>query len=98
MRVAGDAAAHVLKAGLARHDGVPALGAARQCQLPEDVILHEGQDLAEGLVLVVVRIDVDDEDVVEVALLRLLRGMGEQAGRVQLVDWIRVGRGQRSGP
>ena len=38
------------------------------------------------LVLVVVRVDVDDEDVVELALDRLFAGVGEKPGGVQLVD------------
>jgi hypothetical protein len=34
----------------------------------------------------VVRIDVDDHDVVELALHRLLAGVGEQPAGVQLID------------
>ena len=38
------------------------------------------------LVLVVMRVDVDDQHVVELALHRLLAGVGEKPGGVQLVD------------
>ena len=38
------------------------------------------------LVLVVMRVDVDDQHVVELALHRLLAGVGQQPGGVQLLD------------
>ena len=53
------------------------------------VVLHEREDVVHALVLVVMGIDVDDQHVVELALLRLLAGMGEQAGGVELLDGTR---------
>ncbi len=64
----------------------PLLGAAMR-ELPEHVVLHERQELAEVLVLVVMRVDVDDQHVVELALHRLLAGVRQQAAGVQLLDW-----------
>ena len=55
-------------------------------QLPEHVVLHERQDFAVVLVLVVMSVHVDDQDVVELALDRLLAGVSEKPGGVQLVD------------
>ena len=43
------------------HHAAAALGAAGERELPQHVVLHERQDLAEVLVLVVVRVDVDDQ-------------------------------------
>ena len=62
------------------------LGPARHGELPEHVVLHEREDLVEILVLVVVGVDVDDQHVVEVALVRLLPRMAEELGGVHLVD------------
>ena len=45
-----------------------------------------GQDVAHVLVLVVVRVDVDDQHVVELALHRLLPRMREQPRGVEFVD------------
>ena len=59
---------------------------AAESELLEHLVLHERQDVDEMLVLVVVGVDVDDQDVVEVAPMRLLAGVGEQAGGVQLLD------------
>src|SRR6516165_9307963 len=87
-RIARYAPAHVLdEARVGRHDGA-AIGhaAAAHRPLPENIVLHVWQDIAVVLVLVVVSVHVDDDKVVEVALDRLLAGMGEKPGGVQLVD------------
>ena len=55
-------------------------------ELLEHVVFHERQDVAEVLVLVVVRVDVDDQHVVELALHRLLAGVRQQAAGVQFFD------------
>src|SRR5262249_43309028 len=84
-RVAGDAAAHVLEPDLGRHEVLPTeLGAARYCELLEHLVLHERQDVAQVLVLVVMRVHVDDQHVVEVAAVRLLARIGQQPRGVEL--------------
>ena len=87
-RIARHAAAHVLgEAGMARHDGAArGAGAAPHGDLAQHVVFHVGEDFREILVLVVVRIHVDDQHVVEIALHRLLAGVRQQPGGVQLVD------------
>src|SRR5262249_40714336 len=60
--------------------------AAGEHELAQDVVLHERQEFVDRLVLVVMGVDVDDQHVVELALLRLLSGMGEQAAGVELFD------------
>ena len=87
-RIARHAAAHVLVADRLRREGAaaPRAGAGRLRELLEHFIFHERQDVGEVLVLVVVRVDVDDHDVVELALHRLLAGVGEQPAGVQLID------------
>ena len=86
-RIARHAAAHVLVAGRHRHDaGLMLLGAGRHRELPQHVVFHERQKFVVVFVLVVMRIDVDDQDVVEVALVRLLAGMRQQPRRVELLD------------
>src|SRR5262249_59491647 len=50
------------------------------------VVLHEWEDVVEVLVLVVMGIGIEDENIGELALPRLLAGMGEKPGGVQLVD------------
>src|SRR6266576_2850488 len=52
----------------------------------ENIVLHVRQDVAVMLVLVMVGVHVDDDKVVELALDRLLAGVGEKPGGVQLVD------------
>ena len=52
----------------------------------EHLVLHIGQDFREMLVLVMMRVHVDDQHVVEVASMRLLAGIGEKAAGVQLLD------------
>ena len=44
-------------------------------ELAQDVVLHEGQNSSIVLVLVVMGIDIDDQHVVEIALMRLLARM-----------------------
>ena len=56
------------------------MAAAGNRELADNVVLHEREKLVDALVLVMVGVDVDDQDVVELALLRLLPGMGEQRG------------------
>src|SRR5262249_11537664 len=75
------------EARVGRHDGA-AVGHAATAHRPlaENIVLHVRQDVAVMLVLVVVGVHVDDDKVVELALDRLLAGMGEKPGGVQLVD------------
>src|SRR5262249_52002425 len=82
-----DAPAHLLETdGVGGNDAAAALAATAQRELAQDVVLHEGKKLVQALVLVVVRIHVDDEHVVELALLRLLAGMRKQPRCVELFD------------
>jgi len=86
-RIARHPAAHVLVAHLRRHDVLAAeLGAPRHGDLAQNVVLHERENVGEILVLVVVGVDVDDQDVVELAAVGFLARVGEQAGSVQFVD------------
>ena len=87
-RVACHATAHVLdEACIGRHDST-AIGhaAATHGPLPEYVVLHVWQDVAVVLVLVVVRVHIDDENVVELALHRLLASVGKKSAGIQLID------------
>ena len=87
-RIAGDAAAHVLVADLARHHGAARRPCARgrHGELAQHVVLHVGQDFVVVLVLVMMGVDIDDQHVVEVALLRLLAGMGQEPRGVEFLD------------
>src|SRR5262245_27884774 len=86
--IARHAAAQVLVTDIGLHHAAAAAFAQRgQGELPEDVVFHVGNELAEVLVLVVMRIDVDDQHVIELALDRLLAGVGQQAAGVQLLHW-----------
>ena len=78
-RIAGDAAAHVLERDLARHQRLAALGAAGEHELAENFVLDEGQEFVVALVLVMVRVDIGDQNVVELALHRLLARMRQAA-------------------
>ena len=80
--------AHVLdESRIGRHDGA-AVGhaAAAHRPLAENVVFHVGQNVVVVLVFVMVRIHIDDKNVVELALNRLLARMREKPGGVQLVD------------
>ena len=55
-------------------------------QLAQHVVFHERQEFVVMLVLVMVRVDVDDQNVVEVALVRLLARMREEPRGVELLD------------
>ena len=86
-RIARDAAAHVLIAGRHRHDaGLLLLAAPGHDELAEHVVFHERQEFVVMLVLVVMGIDVDDQDVVETALVHLLAGVREEPRGVELLD------------
>src|SRR5438132_3483114 len=85
-RIAGDAAAHILEADLARHQRLAALDAAGEDELAQHLVLDQRQKLVEALVLVMVAVDVDDQDVVEAALDRLLAGVGEEPAGVELFE------------
>ena len=86
-RIARDAPAHVLEADRhVRDEAAAALGAAGDRELADDVVLQEGQDVVHALVLVVMGVDVDDQDVVELALLRLLLGVRQKPRGVELFD------------
>src|SRR5437763_12981001 len=81
-----DAAAHVLEADLARQQGLAALGAAGEDQLTEHLVLDQRQEFVEALVFVMMAVNVYDQNIVEVALDRLLSGMGEQAAGIELFE------------
>ena len=87
-RIARHPPAHVLdEARIGRHDrAAVGLAAPAHGPLLEDIVLHEGQDFVVVLGLIVVRIHVDDQNVVELALHRLLAGVGQQPRGVQLID------------
>jgi hypothetical protein len=86
--IARDASAHVLVA----HHGVEdarILGVwpgARKRKLLEHGIIEIVEDLRHRLVLVVMRVDVDDRKAVVATLLRLPGGVREQLGGVELLD------------
>src|SRR4029077_11515117 len=52
----------------------------------EHLVFHERQDVGEVLVLVVVRVDVDDHDVVDLALHSLLTVVSQQTAGVEFLD------------
>ena len=86
-RIARHPPAHVLIAGRDRHDAGPLPRAApHMTSCAQHVVLHERQELVVMLVLVMVRVDIDDQNVVEPALVRLLGGMREQPRGVELLD------------
>src|SRR5262245_16057255 len=86
-RIAGDTTAHVLEPDLSRHQVLASeLGAPRDRELLEHLVLHEGQDVGEMLVLVVVGVDVDDQEIVEIAPGGLLACIGKEPRGVQLLD------------
>ncbi len=86
-RVARHPAAHVLIAGRHRYDTRPLFGAAAgRGELAQHVVFHVRQELVVVLVLVMMGVDVDDQDVVEFALMRLLARVREQARGVELLD------------
>src|SRR5262249_11672424 len=59
-------------------------GATREDELAQHLILDQRQKFIETLVLVVVAIDIDDQDVIEVAGHGLLASVGEQPARIEL--------------
>jgi hypothetical protein len=86
--IARDAAAHVLVADAARHhaDALGVAGVRHLGELLHHRVGHVFQDLVERLELVMVRVDVDDRELVVVALLRLLGGVSQHLAGVELVD------------
>src|SRR5579872_7047951 len=78
-RVTGDTPAHVLKAHLARLQGLASLGASGEHQLAQYLVLDERENLVVTLVLVMVAVDVGDQDVIEAALIRLTARVGKQS-------------------
>src|SRR5579864_2588879 len=85
-RITRDAAAHVLIADLGRREGAAVLVQPRHGELPEHVVFYVGQEFAVILILVMVGVDIDDDHVVEVALVRLLAGVRQQPRSVQFLD------------
>src|SRR5262249_22936244 len=55
-------------------------------ELAQHVVLHEREKLVQALVLIMMGVDVDDQHVVELALLRLLSGVRQQPAGVELFD------------
>ncbi len=85
--VPGDAAAEILVADLAVHHRGAAGPLARLDRGAADHrIVDVGEDLLVGLVLVVVRVDVDDQEILVVARPRLLGGVLEVLGDGELVE------------
>jgi hypothetical protein len=82
------AAAHVLVADAARHyaDALRIAGVRHLGELLHHRVGHVFQDFVERFQLVVVRVDVDDRELVVVALLGLLRGLRQHFSGVELVD------------
>ena len=86
-RIARDAATHVLIADLRRRDArTVALAAGREAQLAQHVVFHEWQEFVVALVLVMVSVDVDDDHVVEIALMSLLARMRQQPAGIEFFD------------
>src|SRR6185437_13666403 len=65
---------------------LPPLGAAGEHQLPQHVVLDEGEEFVEALVLVVMRIDIGDQHIVEAALMGLAAGVRQQAAGIEFFD------------
>src|SRR5262249_46596791 len=84
--IAGDATAHVLEADLTWHQGLPPLGAAREDELPEHLVLDQRQKVVVALVLVMMPVHVDNQKVVEIALHGLLAGVREQPAGIELFE------------
>ena len=87
-RIARHAAAHVLVADAARHhaDALGVAGVRHLGELLHHRVGHVFEDFVEQLQLVVVRVDIDDRELVVVALLGLLGGVGQHLAGVELVD------------
>ena len=87
-RIADRAAAHVLIADAARHhaDALGVAGVRHLGELLHHRVGHVFQDLVERLELVVMRVDVDDRELIVFALLRLARGVRQRLAGVELVD------------
>src|SRR3954452_2980017 len=84
--IAGDAAAHVLEADLAWHQRLPPLSTAGENELTEHLVFDQRQEVVVALVLVVMAIDIDDQDVVEIALHCLLAGVRKQPAGIELFE------------
>ena len=87
-RIADRAAAHVLVADAARHhaDAFGVAGVRHLGELLHHRVGHVFEDFVERFELVVVRVDVDDRELVVVALLGLPRGVRQHLAGVELVD------------
>jgi hypothetical protein len=60
--------------------------AAAYRELAQNLVFDEGEKLVVALVLVMVAVDVDDQDAVQLALIRLPPRMGEQPAGVEFLD------------
>ena len=88
-RIAHDAPGDVLVADDARNQRRLRAGAAAGIDaagMAEHRVLDELDDVLEGLVLVVVTVDVDDQHVVQLALVALPGGIDEELRGVELLD------------
>ena len=87
-RIARHPAADILIADLSGQEGrgFARHAAGRLAQLPQHRVLDELQDLVQRLALVVMRVDVDDQHVVEAALIALARRVGEKLVGVEFLD------------
>src|SRR5262245_37414490 len=81
-----NAAAQVLKADLTRHQSLTPLGAAGEDKLAQHLVLDQRQEVVVALVLVMMAVNVDNQNVVELALHGLLAGMREQPAGVELFE------------
>ena len=88
-RIAQDAPADVLIADAAgQHAGALRAAALRGAarELLQHRIVHVVENLVERFQLVVMRVDVDDRELVVAALARLVRGVLQELGGVEFLD------------
>ncbi len=83
--VARDAAGHLL-IGAARRGDAAVAHALEPRLVAQHRVLDVFEDLAERLGLVMVRVDIDDAEILVAALRRLLGRMGEERRRVELLE------------
>jgi hypothetical protein len=65
---------------------LPALAATGEHQLAEYIVFDEWQEFIEAFVLVVMRIDIGDQNIVERTLVRLFASVSQQPAGIQLLD------------
>jgi hypothetical protein len=60
-------------------------GAAREHELAQDLVFDERENFVVALVFVMVAVDVDDEDAIQIALIRLPPRMRKQPAGIKLI-------------